>query len=178
VDAVTGPVVVDLDSTGSTQDEVRERLELEPAGTVVAVSARSQSKGRGRAGRAWIDPPGEQLALSVGIDGAPAEVLDDLPRRVADALLALLGERRVAWKPPNDLVSAADGAKVCGILVDARTTGSRARIVVGIGINLTGDAFEVAGREATSLGALGVEIDRARLRVEVIERVGGLLRGG
>jgi biotin-(acetyl-CoA carboxylase) ligase len=89
-------------------------------------------------------------------------VLEALPQRIGRALLDTLDPQRraLAWKAPNDLVAAASGAKVCGILVDARTTGSCVeQVIVGIGCNLDTAAFTtVDGRAATSLTALAVAV--------------------
>lgn len=172
--------LVELDACASTQDEARALLEA--GSEAVAVSARSQRDGRGREGRAWQDPPGEALLLSVARRGPlPVSVLEDLPRRVATALLAAIGdgaddEHGVVWKAPNDLVAASDAAKVGGILVDARTVGDAVgSIIVGVGVNVAGPAFTTRdGRGATSLEqALGRPVDRARL---LREFVGGIDR--
>jgi BirA family biotin operon repressor/biotin-[acetyl-CoA-carboxylase] ligase len=174
---VTGRVqAVQLDVVGSTQDEVRERLARAAPGEVVAVRARSQRSGRGREGRTWQDPPGGSLLLSVGVRGVPVDVLDELPRRIAAALLdAVSPAGAVAWKAPNDLVCAASGAKVAGVLVDARTSASVVdEVIVGVGCNVTGPAFDTPdGRRATSLQQLGARLDEAL----VVERLAALLSG-
>ena len=147
---------IHLDVCDSTQDEVADRLTDADAGDVVAVSADSQRMGRGRDQRVWQDPPGDALMLSVGRRGPlPVSVLEDLPRRVAQSLLSL-GDQ-LHWKAPNDLVDSA-GAKVGGILVDARTVGTEVeQVIVGVGLNLGGEPFETAdGRAATTLEALGI----------------------
>lgn len=176
MDVVTAIEVIELDVVDSTQDEVQQVLDRTAHGVLVAVTARSQRAGRGRAGRTWVDAPGRTLALSAGIDGVDAAVLEDLPRRIARALLASLDSPHVAWKSPNDLVDARTGAKVAGILIDARTTGPHARVVVGIGINVTGPAFEVDGRAATTLEALGVHLGAHDLQVLVVDAVAASLR--
>jgi BirA family biotin operon repressor/biotin-[acetyl-CoA-carboxylase] ligase len=164
---------VHLEACDSTQDEVRARLTSVDPGSVVAVSADSQRAGRGREGRAWQDPPGAGLMLSVGRRGPlPLSVLEELPRRVADAVLEAVdaGRRHVVWKAPNDLVSAAGGAKVGGILVDARTTGEQVdQVIVGIGLNVDGPAFTTAdGRAATSLAAAGAAVDHVGERLPAL----------
>jgi BirA family biotin operon repressor/biotin-[acetyl-CoA-carboxylase] ligase len=151
---------IHLDACDSTQEEVRERLGEADPGVVVAVTTDSQRAGRGREGRVWEDAPGGAIMLSVGRRGPlPVEVLDELPRRVADVLLATFGAGdRVAWKAPNDLVDSED-AKLAGILVDARTVGDEVEhVIVGVGLNAGGAAFTTEdGRRATTLEALGVE---------------------
>jgi BirA family biotin operon repressor/biotin-[acetyl-CoA-carboxylase] ligase len=154
--------IIELEVCDSTQDEVRLRLVDAAPGTIIAIRARSQRAGRGREGRTWQDPTGEALLLSVGATGPlPVSVLDELPRRVAEVVLTQLelaapGARSfISWKAPNDLVAASGGAKVAGILVDARTIGNAVeQVVIGIGINLNGAAFKTSdGRSATSVEA-------------------------
>ena len=150
--------VIELAVCQSTQDEVRDRLDGAAGGTIRAVRTRSQGDGRGREGRVWQDPPGEALLLSVGVQGPlSVDVLADLPRRLGDALLATFDVSGLAWKAPNDLVARDGGAKVAGILVDARTVGAVVEhVIVGIGCNVSGAAFVTTdGREATTLEELG-----------------------
>jgi BirA family biotin operon repressor/biotin-[acetyl-CoA-carboxylase] ligase len=96
-----------------------------PHGTVV--TARRQTAGRGRQGRAWTGPPGRSLLLSVVVrafDGL-------LPLRAGLAVADVAGERaRIKW--PNDVV--LDGGKLAGILVEGRPQERWA--VVGIGHNV------------------------------------------
>lgn len=171
---------IHVDVCDSTQDEVRARLADADPGDIVAVSADSQRGGRGREGRTWEDPPGEALMLSVGRLGPlPVSVLEGLPRRVADALLEL--DERLHWKEPNDIVDAT-GAKVAGILVDARTTDDRVdQVIVGLGVNVGGPAFTTSdGRPATTLAAVGVRADRLReeLPARIAATVAPPARGG
>lgn len=159
---VTAVRLVELDVVDSTQEEVRARLAGAAAGEVVAVRARSQRAGRGRQGRAWQDPPGRSLLLSVGVRGVGVDVLEQLPRRAAAAIEAAITPRGVvAWKAPNDVVCAVSGAKVAGVLVDVRTTGEVVdELIVGVGCNVDSATFVTAdGRRATSVQRLGAAVD-------------------
>lgn len=173
--------VVHLDACASTQDEVRARLEVLGRGSIVGVSASSQRDGRGRAGRSWQDPPGTGLLLSVGAAGPlPLEVLELLPRRIAGVVLGCIERQQpdraaaIEWKAPNDLVTRSTGAKVAGILVDARSTGDHVdHVIVGLGLNLSGPPFVTDdGRVATSVeAAVGAQVDAERLRRDVAEAI-------
>lgn len=173
---MTDVTIVELDTCDSTQDEVRVRLTSTPPGSLVAVSARSQRAGRGREGRTWQDPPGTAIMVSIGRRGPMAlPILDDLPRRVADALLELLDAGgSIRWKAPNDLIDEA-GAKLAGILVDARTIGSQVdHLVVGVGINVDAEPFTSDdGRPASSVQAAG---GRPTAAADVIASLAELLR--
>ncbi len=104
------------------------------------ITAREQSAGRGRRGRAWSSPPGNLYASLVLVD--PAE-----PRRAADlcfvAALALSdavyataprAASTMALKWPNDLLIG--GAKVAGILVEGAHAGNGFSAVIGWGVNI------------------------------------------
>jgi BirA family biotin operon repressor/biotin-[acetyl-CoA-carboxylase] ligase len=107
----------------------------------VLLAAEEQTAGRGRRGRRWHSAPGAGLTFSLGRRiRRPARELAalSLVAGVAAArALRALGVRQAALKWPNDLV--VDGAKLGGILVEARTAGgSRNRgsyAVIGLGIN-------------------------------------------
>ncbi len=123
-----------------------------PEGTVVV--ADHQTAGRGRAGRGWSAPPGSALLLSALLrPPLPPDRFGPLPLvvgvAVAEALEAVAPVTcRLKW--PND-VWIGD-AKVAGILAAARTGDGTepARLVLGIGVNLTTPPADLPGG-ATSL---------------------------
>jgi BirA family biotin operon repressor/biotin-[acetyl-CoA-carboxylase] ligase len=128
-------------------------------GTVVV--ADHQTAGRGQYGRTWLTRPGEALLMSVFLD-PPAAVRRPVVLTawaavgVAEAVAELTGQQ-AAIKWPNDLL--VNGKKVCGILIE-----QRAKVAVGVGLNLNQTAAEFAERglpEATSLHLLsGRTFDR------------------
>ena len=166
-----------LDVVDSTQSMLaRLAREGAPDGTVV--TARHQTGGRGRRGRAWWDAPGESLLLSVLLRPAlPAGHVSQLSLvaalAVTDALAsaaAVMG--RIRW--PNDVL--VGGLKISGILPDAvcGTDGRVEHAIVGIGINLDQRSFppELAGL-ATSLRLLtGRAHDPARVETAVLTALG------
>jgi BirA family biotin operon repressor/biotin-[acetyl-CoA-carboxylase] ligase len=99
-------------------------LLLEENNTVL-IAAEEQTEGRGRRGRRWHSAPGAGLTFSLGRRiRRPARELAalSLVAGVAAArALRALGVRQAALKWPNDLL--VDGAKLGGILVEARTPG-------------------------------------------------------
>lgn len=124
----------------STADLLRERAAGgEPAG--LAILARRQTAGRGRAGRPWASPPGN-LALSVLLRPAgPAMEAGQWALLAGVALAEAAAETdpdpaalRLKW--PNDLLR--HGAKVAGILSEAELGPGRglAWVSLGLGANL------------------------------------------
>jgi BirA family biotin operon repressor/biotin-[acetyl-CoA-carboxylase] ligase len=136
------------ETTGSTNDDVREAARAgAPAGLVVV--AERQESGRGRRGAAWVCPPGEGLAFSVLL--RPLEPKALWPRlslaaglAVAEGLDRYGVAAEVKW--PNDIWIG--GKKISGILVEA----GEDFVVVGIGINVGVTDFpEALEDSATSL---------------------------
>jgi BirA family biotin operon repressor/biotin-[acetyl-CoA-carboxylase] ligase len=174
---VIGSSIHRLNVVDSTQSMLgRLAREGAPDGTVV--TARHQTGGRGRRGRAWWDAPGESLLLSVLLRPAvPAGHVSQLSLvaslAVTDALAAAAGVAGcIRW--PNDVL--VGGSKISGILPDAvcGTDGRVEHAIVGIGINLDQRFFprELAG-QATSLRLLtGRAHDSAHVEAAVLTALG------
>jgi BirA family biotin operon repressor/biotin-[acetyl-CoA-carboxylase] ligase len=176
--AVLWGAVLRLGACGSTNREAMQLArEGAPEGTVVVAGA--QSAGRGRLGRSWHSPPGENLYLSIVLRPpcAPSEApLLTLVAGVAlvEAAALVLGAAsgevvaRLKW--PNDLLLGRRGGtlkKAGGILTEMACAGGRVDfVVVGIGCNVNTLHFP-AELVATSLRAvLGAE---AALPLAVVE---------
>lgn len=122
------------------------------------VTADHQTAGRGRRGRTWFSPAGENLYASVVLrpDAAPPDI-------GAAALAVGVGLREglqacgasVQLKWPNDLLCG--GRKLGGILCECRWTDGVPELVVGFGINVRQAAFDPSIEDiATSLVLQGV----------------------
>lgn len=126
-----------------------------------AVSAQSQTAGRGRRGHAWTSPEGSLYLSIVLRPGVPMQNLIAVPAvsamGVMDALHGLGLAGRVGIKWPNDIVACADAAgaaddaaaragsrpapqafdrKLAGILTEARAGEDGPFVVVGMGVNV------------------------------------------
>ncbi|MFB9957561.1 biotin--[acetyl-CoA-carboxylase] ligase [Agromyces bracchium] len=187
-----------LDSTGSTNDVVREGVTGADAagwrhGATVVTD--DQTHGRGRLGRTWLAPTGKTLAISVLIRqselrGAPLppDALGWLPliagaamtEAVRGALAAASVDRGgeedgtggvEAWlKWPNDVL--VSGFKVCGILSELVADDA---VVIGAGLNLTLDEHDLPTLTSTSLQlATGVRPDADAVLADYLERLLGL----
>jgi BirA family transcriptional regulator, biotin operon repressor / biotin---[acetyl-CoA-carboxylase] ligase len=134
-----------LRETGSTNDRARAlAADGAPHGTLV--TAREQTAGRGRHGRAWVGPPGQALLMSLVL----RELDPLLPLRAGLAVADLAGAAaRVKW--PNDVW--VDGRKVAGILVEARVQAGWA--VLGIGVNVAVDPARLPDELRETAGTLG-----------------------
>lgn len=105
----------------------------------LVVLAEQQTAGRGRRGRAWISPFGENLYYSLGlrIDGGMRQ-LEGLSLLIGLAVIKTLrdaGISEVGLKWPNDILVGRQ--KLAGILLEI--TGDPAdvcHVIIGIGINI------------------------------------------
>jgi BirA family biotin operon repressor/biotin-[acetyl-CoA-carboxylase] ligase len=157
-----------------------------PEGTVVVADA--QTAGRGRMGRSWESPAGENLYFSVLLtpDVVPARVPQlALVAAVAvhEGLAACCPRIVAAIKWPNDIL--VDGRKVAGILCEASLEADRVhRVILGIGINVNGTSLPRALRPVadTLRSAGGRDVSRPELLAAVLNRLearyAGWLRDG
>ena len=126
-------------SLDSTSSECQRRANRLPDASIVL--AETQHAGRGRRGRSWLSPPGLNIYLSClkRFDRGFA-ALSGLSLAVGVALvqaLESLGVEGVGLKWPNDVLVAANGAKLAGILVElSGEYQGPSTAVIGIGLNL------------------------------------------
>jgi BirA family biotin operon repressor/biotin-[acetyl-CoA-carboxylase] ligase len=162
-----------LETTPSTMADVEERAVLgAPEGTVVV--AEEQTAGRGRRGRSWESTSRAGLWLSVLLrPTTPVERLGWLPLVVGVAVARALRreagvDARVKW--PNDVL--VEDRKIAGVLSERLGDGA---VIVGVGVNVDQVEAElpVGG---TSLRALGRDVDRTRLLIQVLDEVAGAYR--
>jgi BirA family biotin operon repressor/biotin-[acetyl-CoA-carboxylase] ligase len=136
------PKILRFESLPSTNTELA-RMASAGAEEGVSIVADEQTAGRGRLQRAWSSPKGAGLYLSILLRPAmPPEHWPLITFMAAlaagDALKEAAGVHTdIKW--PNDLLS--NEQKICGILAEAIETPAGRAVIVGIGINLTQNAF-------------------------------------
>ena len=136
------PKILRFESVPSTNTEVA-RHASEGAAEGLAIMADEQTAGRGRLQRAWSSPKGAGLYFSLLL--RPTIALERWPLITFMAALAVgdaLSEAcdvttDIKW--PNDLLSGE--RKICGILAEAVETPLGRAVVLGMGVNLTSEAY-------------------------------------
>lgn len=127
-----------MESVDSTNAEVI-RLRAAGSNELIVCLADQQTAGRGRRGKPWQSPAGENIYLSLGlmVRGGFAS-LEGLSLVVGVAIaeaLESLGVDGASLKWPNDL--QFDGRKLAGILIELQgELEGAAQVVVGIGLNV------------------------------------------
>lgn len=126
----------EIDSTNS--EAMRRGTSGEPG--PLWITARRQTSGRGRSGRAWTSADGSLAATLLFRPDCPLSALPQisLVSGVAahDAIAGTLAEAersRCRLKWPNDVL--IEGGKVSGILVESAIVGMVPVVAIGIGIN-------------------------------------------
>lgn len=158
-----------LSSVGSTNQEAMA-LAQQGAQDGTVVAAERQTAGRGRLGRPWHSPAGDNLYCSVVLRRLPEqEKLPLIP--LASALAVVRAIQRVTGLPaklkwPNDVL--AGGRKLGGLLCESAGIGQADPVVVvGIGLNVNGgrDGFpeELQGIATSLAMELGHQVDRAAM---------------
>lgn len=165
------PTVLRFDSLPSTNTEAA-RQAAAGADEGLVVVAREQTAGRGRRARAWASPKDAGLYFSIVL--RPRLRVEEWPLltltaalAVADALREACG-LRVDIKWPNDIM--AGGRKLCGILAEAVESAGGRACVVGVGVNLTRDAYppELEGTAVSVEEAAGVRLTADALVEELV----------
>jgi BirA family transcriptional regulator, biotin operon repressor / biotin---[acetyl-CoA-carboxylase] ligase len=174
----TGRVIHWHRSIDSTNSRARQlALEGAPDGTIVAADL--QTAGRGRLGRKWESPPGENLMFSIilrpRIEAPDAGIIPLITGLAVARALSETSGLPTICKWPNDVLIR--GKKVCGILTESCIeNGSIIALIAGIGINVNQKEFPEAIREsASSLSLLtGMTLDRLSLLSAVLEKFDSL----
>src|SRR5262245_39017058 len=163
---VLKPKILRFEALPSTNTELA-RLASEGAAEGLAVVAEEQTAGRGRLQRAWSSPKGAGLYFSILLRPTMPPNYWPLITLMAalaagDALSEACGlQTDIKW--PNDLLSGE--RKICGILAEAIDTPAGRAVIVGIGINLTQNAFpsELANVATSVAEATGAQPGREKI---------------
>lgn len=133
--------VYTYETVDSTNAVARRSVEMLGASADMCVhAAGSQTDGRGRRGRTWLDTDGAVMMSIVQKTRLPMEKLPILnlvsAAAVRNAMMRLVPGAELSVKWPNDVVTSDRYEKVCGILSEAVSSDGDRYAVIGIGLNL------------------------------------------
>ncbi len=121
---------------------------------VTAITADTQTHGRGRYSRVWLSPEGKNLYLSLAFfledNNIKPFALCQLASLTLEEFLQIHGiSAKIKW--PNDLL--VNGKKIVGVLTERTEVNGVPFIVLGIGLNVNMNAEEIAQipQSATSM---------------------------
>lgn len=169
------PKIVRYESLPSTNTEAA-RFASAGAAEGLSILADEQTAGRGRLQRTWVSPRGAGLYLSILL--RPLISLESWPLITFAASLAVnealvdACDLATDIKWPNDILSGE--RKLCGILSETVETTMGRAAIVGIGINLSRQAFapELADIATSVEEEVGRCPDREVLLTSVLENFG------
>ncbi|MGL9769470.1 MAG: bifunctional biotin--[acetyl-CoA-carboxylase] ligase/biotin operon repressor BirA [Sodalis sp. (in: enterobacteria)] len=174
----TGRLAI-LPIINSTNQYLIERIGIAQPGD--ACVAEYQTQGRGRRGRHWISPFGNNLYLSLywrfKQGPSAASGLSLMVSIVIAEVFQRFGAKGVRVKWPNDLY--LNDCKLAGILVEiSGKAGDASDVVIGAGINLTmrKSAADKIDQRWINLQEAGIAIDRNALAAELIHTLRQALR--
>lgn len=125
--------LIELDTVDSTNTWIKTNRKTLQNGD--AVTALSQTAGRGRIGHTWLDSEG-MLPISVLLRDPPYPGVITLSVSLAVCeVLCSLSDMPISIKWPNDIL--LDGYKLCGILCERAANGDSIDIICGVGLNLS-----------------------------------------
>ncbi|MGV8919486.1 MAG: bifunctional biotin--[acetyl-CoA-carboxylase] ligase/biotin operon repressor BirA [Pseudomonas sp.] len=142
-----------FESIGSTNAEAMRLIDTERSGPMLVLAER-QLAGRGRRGRKWVSPFGENLyySLVLRVDGGMRQ-LEGLSLVVGLAVMHTLREIGVGGaglKWPNDILVGE--CKIAGVLLElVGDPADVCHVVVGIGINVNMQAAPEVDQPWTSV---------------------------
>jgi BirA family biotin operon repressor/biotin-[acetyl-CoA-carboxylase] ligase len=162
---IIGKKIIVLDTVTSTMDEAfRLGMENCPEGTVVC--AESQTKGRGRLGRAWTSPKYKGLYFSIVL--RPSIPLNQLAQLTLMSAVALteaiedISKLKPLIKWPNDILW--ENHKLAGILTELRAESDQVKfVVVGIGLNVNTSLNQLTPGATSLKVAAKHSFDRAQV---------------
>lgn len=161
-------------SLGSTNVEAKNLLNS-PEVKSVLVLTEMQTAGKGRRGRTWQSPFGQNLAITLGakID-TDISKLQGLSLAIAVELKESLNKFAaidVGFKWPNDIY--VNDKKLCGILVEvAGDFSGPFSLIMGIGLNLkSSSAFNSIDQPYICLDELGIEFDKNLFAIDLAVRL-------
>ena len=142
-DGLPGGEIYCYDSVDSTNEEAKRAVGYAPDRSVFV--ANQQTAGKGRRGRTWISPKGEDLFFSLllrpDIPPESASMLTLVAAMAAAEVAKRYSRESCQIKWPNDIV--LHNRKICGILTEmGAEMGEISYVIIGVGFNLNRMEFE------------------------------------
>ncbi|MCK9276108.1 MAG: biotin--[acetyl-CoA-carboxylase] ligase [Syntrophales bacterium] len=169
---VLGRTIKYYHETPSTQDMAKQIALTGSAEGTVAV-AETQTRGRGRMGRAWSSPPGGiYFSMILRPELSPVEA-PKIPLVVGVAVAEAIEKAaglypKLKW--PNDIL--INGKKIAGILAEMSAETDRVEwIVIGIGINVNTRRAAFPEELKTIATSLRAETGLSLKRVEILQSI-------
>ena len=154
---------LEFEELPSTNDKAKELAEQGSNGELWVVTAKRQTAGRGRLGRAWKGFEGNLfMSLAMPADWTKLNIYVFISSLTLFNIINRLKSNinvKLELKWPNDVL--LNGAKISGILLEKA---ARDYLIVGVGVNVkVSPELAETPYPTTNLAACGFDIDRLEL---------------
>lgn len=179
IDGLIGWREAHLLEVGSTNAELFAYAKAGYDADRLWLTAGLQNKGKGRRGRNWLSPAGNFHGSLYLKDPCNTDALGFLPLvcavAVHRAISTLIESKKiqVQIKWPNDIL--VNGAKICGMLVEAAHQSNHLEVVIGCGINLREHPTDTP-YPATSFKSLGVQVSPSQMLFHLADSFDRLMK--
>lgn len=177
-------IIHHIEQTESTNDWLRQSVEMTDDCLFQVAAAEWQSAGRGQKDNSWESEKGANLLFSIRAvpDFIPASSQFCLSQAIAlavtDALAPLLGDdsKYLSVKWPNDIYWK--DFKLGGILIENSLQGSSlADCIIGVGLNVNQKSFLSDAPNPVSIASItGHDTDRTALLESILTNMAGYYR--
>ena len=159
-------MIIELDVVDSTNNYIRENMDK--LDNYSLVTAKHQTKGRGRITRSWYDDRNSLTSsiLIKNVKGDPKHLSLITSYAVFSALKEMNIDTLIKW--PNDIYLG--DKKLCGILIETIIT-DKIDAIIGFGINTNTKAFPESLNATSIFLEKGIEVDNLKLSKRVCELV-------
>ncbi len=159
-------MVIELDVIDSTNNYIR--CHLDELDNYSLVTAKHQTKGKGRITRSWYDDRNSLTSsmLIKNVKGDPKHLSLIASYAIFKALKELDLDVLIKW--PNDIF--LNDKKLCGILIETIIT-DKIDAIIGFGINTNTKAFPESIIATSILLEKGIEIDNLKLSKRVCDLI-------
>lgn len=139
----------------------------------LVIVANYQTQGRGKPGREWLSPRGENLLFSIllkpPVPPSKAPLLTQIACRSVAAVLEMHGINST-FKRPNDIL--VQGKKICGILVETGTSGRKLEYaILGIGLNINAIPPGFYGQSTSMKAIKGIIFGKKTILKKILDQL-------
>ena len=138
--------IIKLDAINSTNEYLKEYIQVNSIINNHIVYTFNQTKGKGQRGKVWISESGKNLAVSICFFPKRIKIKEQFILNMFFSLFIIktlkslkIPDLKIKW--PNDILSG--NKKICGILNETKVKGEFIdNIIVGFGINVNQKNFD------------------------------------
>ncbi|TGD58277.1 biotin--[acetyl-CoA-carboxylase] ligase [Flavobacterium humi] len=167
--------VIKLDAIDSTNDFLKGLSQTQNVENFTAVTAKTQTKGKGQMGSKWLSESNKNLITSILIRDTLTSIEDIfiLNMTVALAIVEALKKYKipaVSIKWPNDIM--AENKKIAGILIEnSIKENGKIDSIVGIGLNVNQTDFENLPKASSLKIYMGLDFDTENLLESIVDEM-------